>query len=126
MATHQDHERASNVHSEQGQCDRGHEAPYYQCVPFPLPNFSHQVQGMMAQVLDLAPVQGKPSSMKEMYPQFNERNKEEQVEWRYRMGAYLRCDLVETEGPCEHEDQQRADSNGWIYSDDHPQCQAPR
>ncbi len=63
--------------------------------------------------------------MKEMYPQFDEGDKEKQVEWRYRMCAYLRCDLVETEDPCENEDQKRGDSNGWINSNDHTQCQTP-
>lgn len=120
MATHQHHQGASNVHGEQRHCDCGHKAPHHQCMPFPLPNFSNQVQGMMAQVLDLVPVQRKPSSMKEIYAQFNERDKEEQVERRHRMGAYLRCELIETEGPCEHDDQERGNSNGWIYSDDHP------
>ncbi len=119
MTTHQHHERTPDLHSEQRHYDCGHQAPHHQCVPFPLPNFSNQVQGMMAQVLDLVPIQRKPSSMKEMYAQFNERDKEEQVKWRHRMGADLRCDLVETEGPCKQDDQERSNSNGWIDPEDH-------
>jgi hypothetical protein len=95
-------------------------------MPFPLPNFLNQVQRMMTQVLDLAPVERKPSSMKKMYAQFHEWDEKQQVERRHRMGSDLRCDLTETEGPCEHDEEERGQSNGWVYSNDHPQCQAPR
>jgi hypothetical protein len=63
------------------------------------------MQGMMTQVLDLAPVQGKPPSMKEMYPQFDERDKKQQMERRHGMGTDLGCELIETESPGEHDDQ---------------------
>jgi hypothetical protein len=40
-------------------------------MPFPLPDVANQAQGMMAQVLDLAAINRKAASVKEMYTEFN-------------------------------------------------------
>jgi hypothetical protein len=83
------------------------------------------MQGMMTQMLDLASVERKPSGVKEMYAQFDERDEKQQVERRHRMGADLRCNLIETEGPCKHDDHERGNADRRVYPDDYPQCQAP-
>ncbi len=73
---------------------------------------------MMAQMLDLPSVQRKAVSVKEMYTQLNERNKQNQVERRHRMGTDLRCDLIQAEDPCEHHHQNRRDAHRWVDTDD--------
>ena len=58
-------------------------------MPFPLPDFANQTQRMMAQMLDLFSVQRQAASMEEMYAQFDERNKQKQVERRDRVRSDL-------------------------------------
>ena len=43
----------------------------------PQPNVADQAPRMMAEMLDLLSAQRKAASVKEMYAQFNERNKQE-------------------------------------------------
>lgn len=76
MTTHEQHNGASNIHGKQWHQNRGHKAPHDKCMPFPLPDFANQAQRMMAQMLDLLSVQREAASVKEMYAQFNERNKQ--------------------------------------------------
>jgi hypothetical protein len=79
----------------------------------------------MTHVLDLPPVQRKPPSVKKMYAQFDKWDEKQEVKRRHRMGPDLRGNLIETEGPCKHDDQQRGKANGWVDPDHHPQRQAP-
>src|ERR1700761_6071042 len=95
-------------------------------MPFPLPNYFSQMQGMMTQVLNLSPAQGKPPGMKDVDTQLDERDKKQKVEGSHRIRADLRGNHIETECPCKHDDQERCDANGRVYPDHHPQCQAPR
>jgi len=81
---------------------------------------------MMAEMLDLLPVQRKAASVEEMYAQFNEWKKQKQVERRRRMDADLRCNLAEAQRPREQDHQERGDPHRRIDSDDDSQCQAPR
>ena len=89
MTTHQQHKGAPDIHGEQWHQDRCHYAPHDQCMPFPLPDLTNQPQRMMAQMLDLFSIQRQAASMEEMYAQFDERNKQKQVERRDRMGSDL-------------------------------------
>lgn len=85
MTTHQQHQGAPDIHGKQGHHNRSHNAPDDKCVPLPLPDVANQTQRMMAQMLELLSVQRKAASVKEMYTQLNEWNKQKQVEWRHRM-----------------------------------------
>jgi hypothetical protein len=76
MATHQQHQGASNIHGKQWHQNRSHKAPHDKRMPFPLPNFVNQAQRMMAQMLDLLSVKREAASVKEMNAQFNKRNKQ--------------------------------------------------
>ena len=55
--------------------------------------------------------------MKNVYAQFNERKKEQQVERRHRVSANLRGYLIQTEGPRKQNNQNRGGAYGWIYPD---------
>ncbi len=81
---------------------------------------------MMAQMLELLSIQRKAARVKEMYAQFDERNEQKQVDRRDRMGTDLRRDLIQTEDPSEHHDQNRRDPHGRVNPDDYAQGQAPR
>ncbi len=81
---------------------------------------------MVAQMLDLTPVHGKPASVKEMYAQFNEGEEEEQVQGRGGMCTDLRGDLTEAEGPCQRDHQDRSDPYRRVDANDDPHRQAPR
>ena len=89
MTTHQQHKGASDIDGEQWHQYRCHDAPHDQRMPFPLPDFVNQTQRMMAQMLDLFSVQRQAASMEEMNAQFDERNKQKQVERRDRVGSHL-------------------------------------
>lgn len=95
-------------------------------MPLPLPNVADETPRMMAEMLDLLPAQRKAASVEEMYAQFNERNKQKQVERRHRMDADLRCNLAETQHPREQDHHERGEPHRRIDSDDYSQCQAPR
>ena len=89
MATHQQHQGSPDVHSKQRHSNRGDDTPHDQGMPLPLPNAANQAPGMVAQVLDLPPVQRKATRVKQVYAQLNKRDKQKQVKRRYRMGTDL-------------------------------------
>jgi len=71
-------------------------------------------------MLDLPPAQRKLAGVEEMDAQLDKRDKQEQVERRHRMRADLRCDLIEAEGPGEHDHEGGRNPNGRIDPDDDP------
>ncbi len=80
---------------------------------------------MMAQMLDLGTTERKVCRVKEMNTELDERDKEKKEERRDRMCADLRCYLVQTENPCEHNYQDRREPHGWVEPNDDPHSQAP-
>ena len=79
----------------------------------------------MAEMLDLLPAQRKSTSVEEIDAQLNEGDKEKQMERCYGVGPNLRCDLIETEDPREHDDEEGSDSNRRVYPENYAQGQAP-
>ena len=79
MTPHHQHQYTSKIYRQQWHCDRGHKAPHYQCMPFPLPDGVKQADGMMAEMLDLLPAEREAPSVKEVYTKLNERQKQQQV-----------------------------------------------
>ena len=125
MAAHEQHEGAAQVESEQWHRDGGDDAPDDQGVPLPLPDVVDEAQGMMAEMLELLAVHGQAAGVEEVDAQLDERKNQEQVEWRHGMHANLGGDLVETEGPGEHDDDEGGEAYGWIDADDHAEGEAP-
>ncbi len=80
---------------------------------------------MVAEMLNLLPGEGKAVRVKDMHAELNERDKQEQVERRYDMGAELRCDLIQAEEPGEHDDQDRGEAHGRVDADHHAKGDAP-
>lgn len=126
MAAHEKNQGASNVPGKEGHRDRGHNSPHKQRMPFPLPDLAKQPPGMMAEMFDLASAEGKAAGVEEMHAQFDKWNKQKQVERRHGVGADLRCDLIETEGPGEHHDQDGCDADRRVDADDDAQGETPR
>ncbi len=94
VAAHEYNQTAPEIQREQGHGDRRYEAPYDERVPLPLPDFMEQPPGMVAEVLDLAAGHREAAGVKEMYAQFYEWDKQQQVERGYRLGADLGGDLT--------------------------------
>src|ERR1700755_928978 len=94
-------------------------------MPFPLPNVTEEAPGMMAEMLDLLVAERQTACVKEEDTQFDERHKQQHVQRRNHMHPNLRCDLVESEGPCEQRHGHGGESYRGIDANDHAQCQAP-
>ena len=81
---------------------------------------------MVAEMLDLLPGERKLVSVEEVDAQLDKGNKEQQVERSHDVGADLRCDLIETKEPGQHDDKERGQANGGVNANDHAESEAPR
>ena len=125
VSAHQHHQTPSDPVGEQRHRDCGDHSPYEERVPLPLPDFTKQAHRMVTQVLELTSIHRQPAGMKEMYTEFNERQKEEEMERRHRMRADLRSDLVEPKRPGEHDDQKGGDPDRRVDPDHDAKGQTP-
>lgn len=125
MAAHQQDEAAADVDGEQGHGDGGDDAPDDEGVPLPLPEDADEVQGVVAEMLQLLAVHGKAAGVEEVDAQLDEGQKEEEVERGHGVDTDLGGDLAEAEGPCEQDDEEGADAYGRVDADDDAQGETP-
>lgn len=125
MPAHQQDKRAAEVDREQRHQDCRDNTPDNEGVPLPLPDVVEETQRMVAEVLELAAIHRQAAGVEEVDAELDERDKQEQMQRRGGMGAYLGGDLVEAEGPGEHDDQQRGEAYGRVDSDNDAQSEAP-
>jgi hypothetical protein len=64
VAAHEHDQCASKINGKQGHCDRGHNTPHYERMPFPLPNFMKQAYRMMAEMFNLVAVERQTARVK--------------------------------------------------------------
>lgn len=65
---------------------------------------------MMAEMLQLPAIKRQAACVKKVYTQFNERQKQQQVQRSNGVQTDLRCGLIESEYPREHDHRQRGES----------------
>jgi hypothetical protein len=126
VATHEQHQGATQIHGEKRHRECCHQGPYEEGVPFPLPDVVDEPPRVMAEMFELAPAHWESGRVEEFYAKLDEWKEQEQVERRRRMDPDLGCDLVETEGPCKQHYQHGRDTDRRVDPDDDSQCQAPR
>ena len=126
VAAQEQHQGTAQIEGEQRHSDCGNDCPDDEGMPFPPPDFVDEAQGVMAEVLELTAVHWQAAGMKEMYAEFDEGEKQEQVKRGYEVSADLRGDLTETEGPGEQNDDEGGESYRRIDPDDDANSETPR
>ncbi len=125
MAAHEDYEGAADVDREQGHGDGGDDGPDDEGVPLPLPDVADETPGMVAEVLDLAAAEWEAAGVEEIDAELDEGDEEKEMDGGDGVRADLGGDLIEAEGPCEHDDDEGGEADGGIDADDHAEGEAP-
>lgn len=82
MLSQQHNEHAAEVYGEQRHGDGGEDGPDDQGVPLPVPDLMDELEGVVAEVLQLLAVHGELAGVKEMDAELDEGDKEQKVQWR--------------------------------------------
>lgn len=125
MASHEQHQRASQIDCEQRCEDNGNCAPNHQRMPLPLPDVAHHPDGMVAQVMKLLPRKRQAPRAKQMNARLNEWQEQQNMQRRNNVRTNLRSSLAETKEPRDENQQHRGDAYGGIDADHHSQSEAP-
>ena len=125
MAAHHDDQAAAEIVGKQRHGDGGDDTPDDEGVPLPTPDLVEHDDGVVAEVLDLATVEGDAAGVKEMDAELDKGDEEQQVQGSHDVEAELRSDLAEAEAPGDQDDEEGGEAYGRIDADDETEGEAP-